>query len=129
MHPWCSDFNRRSSGSLRKIEDLTVIPWSAVRRYAGTETPIPQIAAELRVEAILQGSIRYADDGLEVVPELIDGKTGALLWTEMYAGDLLATFDIQSEITSAIANELGAKLLPAERREHRDSADRKPGGL
>ena len=100
---------------LGKIEDLTVIPWSAVRRYAGAQTPVSQIAAELRVEAILQGSIRYADDGLEVVPELIDGKTGALLWTEMYAGNLLATFDVQSNLTSAIANELGARLLPAER--------------
>ncbi len=100
---------------LQKIEDLTVIPWSAVRRYADTQAPLPEIAAELRVEAVLHGSIRYADESVKVVLELIDGQTGALLWTDRHDGDLLDTSDFQSKVASTIADELGAKLLPTER--------------
>jgi DNA-binding winged helix-turn-helix (wHTH) protein/TolB-like protein/tetratricopeptide (TPR) repeat protein len=100
---------------LQKIQDLTVIPWSAVRRYADTQAPFPEIAAELRVEAVLHGSIRYADDSVKVEVELIDGQTGALLWTDRHHGDLLDTSDFQSKVASTIADELGAKLLPTER--------------
>jgi TolB-like protein/DNA-binding winged helix-turn-helix (wHTH) protein/Flp pilus assembly protein TadD len=100
---------------LAKIRDLNVIPRSSVLRYTGRQTPIPEVAAELRVEAILQGSARYAGDRIGVMVELIDGETGTLIWGDEYDGDLLDTVGIQADVASAIAAALEAELLPAER--------------
>lgn len=107
---------------LAKIQDLNVIPRSAVRRYAGGQTPIPEIAAALRVEAVIQGSVRYADDRIGVMVELIDGETGTLIWSEGYNGDLLDVVAIQADVARAIAEALEAELLPGER----DGIDARP---
>jgi TolB-like protein/Flp pilus assembly protein TadD len=101
---------------LAKISDLNVIPRSAVLRYADGQRSSREIAAELRVEAIVQGSLRYAGDRIGVNVELIDGETGTLTWSEGYDGDLLDVVAIQADVASAIAAALEAELLPSERK-------------
>lgn len=100
---------------LVKIKALNVIPRSAVLRYLSAQTPIPTIAAELRVEAVVQGSLRYAGDRISVMVELIDGETGTLIWSEDYDGDLLDVVAIQADVANAIVTALEVELLPAER--------------
>ena len=100
---------------LASIRELNVIPRSSVLRYADGQTSTPEIAAELRVEAIVQGSLSYAGDRIGVMVELIDGDTGTLIWSEDYDGDLLDVVAIQADLASAIVAALEVELLPAER--------------
>ncbi len=103
---------------LAKIGDLTVISRTSVLQYADKDKPIPQIAEELGVYAILEGSVRRAGDQVRVVTQLIDAQADAQLWSETYDRELTVAnvFEIQSGIAERITNALQAKLTPEERR-------------
>jgi len=100
---------------LAKIRDLNVIARTSVLRYADGSTPIEQIARELRVEVVMEGSVQYADDRVRITAQLIDPATGSHLWSEIYERDFADLFAIQSDIASRIAATLEAQLLPSER--------------
>ncbi|MEE8307044.1 MAG: tetratricopeptide repeat protein, partial [Gammaproteobacteria bacterium] len=99
---------------LSKINDMNVISRTSVLRYADGQTPIPQIAAELNVETVMEGTVQYADGQVRITAQLIDPETGAHLWSENYDRDFSGIFVIQTEIASNIAMALEAELLPAE---------------
>ena len=100
---------------LARIRDMSVIARTSVLRYASDPPPVPQIAEELNVETIMEGSVRYSGEKVRVTAQPIDGMTGAHLWTEDYDGDLSDIFAIQTDIATAIASALETELLPAER--------------
>ena len=100
---------------LAKIRDLNVIARTTMMRYADAPPPIPEIASELNVETVMEGSVRYAGNQVRVTAQLIDGDSGTHLWTEDYDGDLADIFGIQSDIATRIAMALEAELLPSER--------------
>jgi TolB-like protein len=100
---------------LAKISDLNVIARTAVLRYADGAIPIEQIARELRVEVIMEGSVQYAENRVRITAQLIDPATGSHLWSENYDRDFADLFAIQSDIASRIATTLEAQLLPSER--------------
>ena len=95
-------------GQLAKIGDVRVISRTSVMRYANTEKPIAQIAAELNVGTILEGGVQRAGNRVRINAQLIDAKTDAHLWSETFDRELTVEnlFDIQSEITQAIATSL-----------------------
>jgi TolB-like protein/Flp pilus assembly protein TadD len=99
---------------LAKIRSLNVIARTSVLRYAGTTRPVPEIAAELRVATVLEGSVRYAGERVRVTAQLIDGATNTHLWTETYDGTVADVFAIQADIAMQIAAALEAELSPAE---------------
>jgi len=99
---------------LVKIQDMSVIARTSVLKYADGLTSIPDIAAELNVEAVMEGSVRYAGDRVRITAQLIDPTTGAHLWSEEYDRDLVDIFAIQSDIATRIAMVLEAELLPRE---------------
>ena len=99
---------------LTKIRDVSVIARTTVLQYENAAAPIPEIAAALRVETILEGSVRYAGNQVRVTAQLIDGDTGLHLWSEDYDGDRADIFGIQTEIATRIARELEAQLSPDE---------------
>ncbi|HEY5623284.1 MAG TPA: tetratricopeptide repeat protein, partial [Gammaproteobacteria bacterium] len=99
---------------LAKIQDLNIIARTTMLRYSDSPPPIPDIASELRVETVMEGSVRYAGDQVRVTAQLIDGRTGVHLWTEDFDGDLTDIFGIQSAIATLIANALEAELTPEE---------------
>ena len=107
---------------LAKIKDLNVIARTSVMQYAGAARPIAEIAAELRVGAIMEGSVRYAGDKVRVTGQLIDANDGTHLWTEVYDRGLEDIFEIQTDIATRIADALKAELAPDER----ESIDRIP---
>jgi len=99
---------------LAKIRDLSVIARTTVMQYEDDAPPIPEIAAALRVETVLEGSVRYAGENIRVTAQLIDGASGIHLWTEEYDGSRADIFGIQSDIAIKIAMALEAELSPAE---------------
>ncbi len=100
---------------LAKIQDLNVMSRTAMLRYADGQTPIAQIAEELNVQSVMEGSVQYADGRVRITAQLIDPTTGAHLWSDLYDRDFADIFVIQSEIATQIAMALEAELLPAER--------------
>jgi TolB-like protein/predicted Zn-dependent protease len=100
---------------LSKLGDLRVISRTSVMQYAGTTKPIGQIASELGVGVVLEGSVQRAGNTVRVQAQLIDAATDEHLWAERYDGDLTDVFAIQSDIAQQIATALQARLTAAER--------------
>jgi TolB-like protein/DNA-binding SARP family transcriptional activator len=101
---------------LSKISGLIVISRSSVMRYRDHGLTGPQIAAELSVSALLEGSVQKSGDQIKITAQLIDGETDAHLWGESYDREFSTDdlFDVQSEIALRIAENLRAALTPLE---------------
>ena len=99
---------------LTKIKDLSVIARTSVRKYADTEKSISEIARELGVGTVMEGSVRYAGERVRVTAQLIDAATDNHLWSEVYERDLADVFAIQADIAARIAEALEAELSAAE---------------
>lgn len=102
---------------LVKIRALNVIARTSVLQYADAPPPIPQIAEELNVGAVMECSVRYAGDSIMVTAQLIDPATNSHLWSDTYPGDLsdLSTvFAMQADIATSIANALEAEFSDQE---------------
>ena len=102
---------------LSKIQDLSVIARTTMLRYAESPPPIPELARELRVEAVMEAVVRIAGDRVRVNAQLIDGRTGTPISASEHTGDLTDIFALQSEIAMGIVDELGARLTPDEQEE------------
>jgi len=107
-------FHESTLNQLAKIRDLIVIARTSVLQYEDNPPPIPEIAAALNVEMVMEGSVRYANDRVLITAQLIDGRTGGHLWSAEYNRDLSDIFGIQAEIAENIAMALEAELLPSE---------------
>ena len=101
---------------LAKVRELKVISRSSVMRYKGTQKPVREIAAELGVATVLEGSVRRAGNQVRIVGQLVDARTDQHLWAETYDRELKDVFSIQSEVAQKIAGALEATLSPAEKR-------------
>ena len=98
---------------LAKIADLKVISRTSVMQYkSGGKRNLRQIANELGVAHVVEGSVQRAANRIRVSAQLIDTKTDTHLWAESYDRPLDDVFAIQSEIAKAIAGQLQAKLSP-----------------
>ncbi len=99
---------------LSKIGGLKVISRTSVLEYRGVERNIPEIAAELGVAAVLEGSVRRDRDRVRITAQLIEAATDEHLWAETYDRTLDDVFAIQEEIARNIAASLAAVLSPEE---------------
>jgi TolB-like protein/Flp pilus assembly protein TadD len=99
---------------LAKLNNLTVIARTSVMQYAENKPPIDEIARALRVESIMEGSVRYAGARIRVTTQLIDSRTGAHLWSETYDREFDDIFAIESDIAMNVANAIGAEFSDAE---------------
>jgi TolB-like protein/Tfp pilus assembly protein PilF len=99
---------------LAKIADLKVIRRTSVMQYRNQHNT-RQIGDELGVSHVLEGSVRKTGAWLHVNAQLIDARTDAHVWAEGYDRDLKDMFVIQSEIAQKVAQQLHAKISPAER--------------
>src|SRR2546425_414457 len=101
---------------LAKIADLNVISRTSVMQYKiGTKRNLRQIANELGVTHVVEGSAQRDANRVRVTAQLIDARTNRHLWEEHYDRPLDDVFAIQSEIAKAIAAQLQAKLSPKEK--------------
>lgn len=99
---------------LAKISALKVISRTSTTRYASRPDNLRQIARELGVANILEGSVQRAEGALRVNVQLIEAETDSHLWAETYDRDIKNIFSVESEIAQNVADALRAKLLPAE---------------
>ena len=100
---------------LAKISALRVISRNAVARFKGGAADLPAMARELKIGAILTGSVRHAGDQVRVGVQLIAAPSGETLWSEQYDGDGRNIFGVQSEVAMLVARSLQASLAPDER--------------
>jgi len=99
---------------LANIADLKVISRTSVMQYRG-ERNTRQIAQALGVSHVLEGSVRKTGAWLHINAQLIDTRTDSHVWAKQYDSDLKKMFAIQSEIAQKVAEELHAKISPAEK--------------
>src|SRR5438132_455559 len=100
---------------LSKVSGLLVIARNTAFTYKGKAVKVQQVAQELGVPFILEGSVRKAGARVRVTAQLISSENGAHVWADRYDRDLTDIFAIQDEITHAIVEQLKIKLLPQEK--------------
>ena len=102
---------------LVRVDGLRVASRTSAFTYRGKDQNIPEIARELGVATVLEGSVRKDGDRIRITAQLIDGVTDRHLWSQTYDRDLVDIFKIQDEIANAIVDSLKDKLgiNPAEK--------------
>ncbi|MGV8042488.1 MAG: protein kinase [Thermoanaerobaculaceae bacterium] len=100
---------------LAKIQALRVISRTSVMRYKGTSVSLGEIAAELHVDGVVEGSVLRDGQRVRVTAQLIHAATDTHLWAESYERDLTNVLLLQSEVARAIASEIRVALTPEER--------------
>jgi len=99
---------------LAKVADLKVISHTSTQRYKSSPDNLPQIAKELGVANILEGSVQKSQDQVRVNVQLINAATDAHLWADSFDRKLIDIFTVESEIAAKVADILKAKLTGAE---------------
>jgi len=99
---------------LSRVKGLRVTSRTSVMRYKGTTKSAPEVARELGVGSLLEGSIRVAGGKVRVTVQLIDASADAHLWAESYDRGLEDVFAVQSEVAEAVARALQAELSAGE---------------
>jgi len=103
--------------SLAKIRALRVVSRTTAMHYKGVHRPLPEIARELGVESVLEGTVLRSGDRVRISAQLIDARTDSHLWAESYDRDLRDMLGIHSELAGAIAKEIQVKLTPEEQQQ------------
>jgi TolB-like protein/Tfp pilus assembly protein PilF len=102
---------------LAKIADLKVISRTSVLQYkSGVARNLREIAQQLGVANVVEGSVQRSGNRVRVNAQLVDARNDAHLWAQTYDRDLADVFALQSEIAKAIADQLQAKLSPNEKK-------------
>ncbi len=100
---------------IAKIRALRVTSRTSVMPYKGTKKPLWQIARELNVDAVVEGSVQRSGDRVRIDAQLIDARNDRNLWTESYQSDLSDVLELQGNVARAIAGEVRVQLTPEER--------------
>jgi TolB-like protein/Flp pilus assembly protein TadD len=99
---------------LSKISGLFVIARNSSFTYKGQAVQVRQVAEELGVRYVLEGSVRRAGDQVRINAQLIDATTGGHIWAERFDGTLGDVFDLQDRVTKRIVDALALELTPKE---------------
>jgi TolB-like protein/Tfp pilus assembly protein PilF len=103
-------------GDLAQIGALRVISRTSAMHYKGTNKSLPEIAKELNVDAVVEGTVQRSGDRVHVRAQLIHAASDSHLWAADYDRDSRDILDLQSEVARAIASEVRIKITPAEQR-------------
>ncbi len=102
------------------IHDLLVISRSSAMTFKGSKKTVPEIAREVNVRYVLEGSVRKAGNNLRIIAQLIDALTDTHVWAEKYSGTLDDIFDIQEKVAQSISTALKIKISSAEKSKLRE---------
>lgn len=100
---------------LSRISGLFVIARHSVFAYEDPSKPVTEIADELGVRFVVEGSVRRADGRIRINAQLVDGATGMNVWSERYERDEMEVFVLQDEVITDIIDTLAVKLTESER--------------
>ena len=101
---------------LSKVSALSVVARNTAFTFKGKRVDVKEVARELNVSHVLEGSVRKAGNRVRITAQLIDGAAGDHVWAERYDRDLDDIFALQDEISKAIVEALKLKLLPEEKK-------------
>ena len=99
---------------LGQISALRVISRTSVMAYKHARKPLPQIARELSVDAVVEGTVLRSGDQVRITAQLIEASTDKHLWSQSYQGELRDTLALQSKVARAIADQIRINLNPRE---------------
>jgi serine/threonine protein kinase/tetratricopeptide (TPR) repeat protein len=99
---------------LGQIQALRVISRTSVMTYKGIKKPLPDIARQLHVDAVVEGSVRHYGDRVQINVQLIQASTDLQLWGKSYEQDLRDILTLQNTAARAIADEIEVKVTPQE---------------
>ncbi len=111
---------------ISNISGLFVIARNSVFTYKGKAVKVVQVAEELGVRYVLEGSVRRAGDQVRINAQLIDATTGRHLWAERYDGELSNVFALQDQVTSKIIAALEVKLTGDEKTRRAETETKNP---
>ena len=100
--------------NLAKIEQLTVISRTSVMRYKGSDKSLPEIARELNVDSVVEGTVLRSGQRVRITAQLIEARRDRHLWADSYERNLSDILTLQNEVARAIAREIQVKLTPQE---------------
>ncbi len=100
---------------LAQIRALRVVSRTSVMMYKGTRKPLPQIARELNVDAVVEGSVFRSGDEVRITAQLIQVPADKHLWAESYEGNERDALNVQNRVARAIADEIRIEVTPRER--------------
>jgi TolB-like protein/DNA-binding winged helix-turn-helix (wHTH) protein/Tfp pilus assembly protein PilF len=100
---------------LGQIKSLRVISRTSVMQFKGVSKPIAQIARELNVDAVVEGTILKSGSQVRITAQLIQAPLDKHLWAQSYEGDLHNVLSLQNKVANAIAEEVQVTLTPGER--------------
>ncbi len=101
--------------ALSRNRSLFVIARNSSFTYRGRPVDVKQVARELGVRYVVEGSVRRAGERVRISAQLIDAETGNYVWAERYDRRLVDVFEVQDEITAAVSRAIGPALSHAER--------------
>ena len=99
---------------LAQISALRVISRTSVMVYKGARKPLPQIARELNVDAVVEGTVLRSGDQVRITAQLIEASTDKHLWSQSYEGELRDSLALQNNVARAIAEQIRINLTPQE---------------
>ena len=97
-----------------QISALRVISRTSVMVYKGARKPLPQIARELNVDAVVEGTVLRSGDQVRITAQLIEASTDRHLWSQSYEGELRDSLALQNTVARAIADQIRINLTPQE---------------
>ncbi len=103
--------------SISRIGGVGVIARTSVMRFKGKDTPVSQIARELGVRRLLEGSVRKQGDRVRINVQLVDASTEEQSWSEEYDREIRDVFEIQRDISREVASALRVRALEGELQE------------
>jgi TolB-like protein/DNA-binding winged helix-turn-helix (wHTH) protein/Tfp pilus assembly protein PilF len=101
-------------GDLAKLPGLHVISRTSSMHYKGTKKSLPEIAREIKVDAIVEGSVQRSGDRVVIRAQLIHAATDHHLWVQTYERPMSDVLDVQSEIAQTIARQVHVQMTPAD---------------
>jgi TolB-like protein len=104
---------------LAKISALRVISRTSVMQYKGAHKSLPQIAQELNVDGVVEGSVLRIGERVRITAQLVHSDSDTHLWAESYERDLRDVLAIQADVAQAIAAEIRVRVTPRERKQLR----------
>ena len=106
---------------LAKVGTLRVTSRTSVMRYKGTKKSLPEIARELNVDGIVEGSVTRSGQRVRITAQLLQGPTDKHLWAETYDRDLGDVLKLQGELADTIAQQVRAQLTPSQHAQIREA--------
>src|SRR5713226_8522913 len=116
----------RLISALAKVGSLDVISRTSKMRYKSTKKGLPEIARELNVDGIVEGSVMRSGNRVRITAQLLHGPTDKHLWAESYERDLGDVRRLQSQVAQAIVVQVRAQLTPQQQARFRSAGSVNP---